>query len=163
MKVLIIDDEPLARIGMRSIIPWEKNGFNLVGEAGNGIEGLEMAKRYSPDIILVDIIMPEMDGIEFIRRVKPILPDSKIIIMSCMNEIQYYQEAIHLGVSEYILKDKINPQEILETVGRVADELSPSWSSTGSKLKEGSSGLRAFRHTVLICREAATRSPWIIR
>lgn len=123
MKVLIIDDEPLARIGMRSIIPWDKNGFSLVGEAGNGIEGLEMAKRYGPDIILVDIIMPEMDGIEFIRRVKPVLPDSKIIIMSCMNEIQYYQEAIHLGVSEYILKDKINPQEILETVGRVADEL----------------------------------------
>lgn len=123
MKVLMIDDEPLARIGIRSIIPWEENGFTLVGEAKNGVEGLELAERYHPDIILVDIIMPEMDGIEFIRRVRPLLPDSKIIIMSCMNEIQYYQEAIHLNVSEYILKDKINPDEILETVNRVADEL----------------------------------------
>jgi Response regulator containing CheY-like receiver domain and AraC-type DNA-binding domain len=123
MKVLMIDDEPLARIGIRSIIPWEENGFTLVGEAKNGVEGLEMAEKYHPDIILVDIIMPEMDGIEFIRRVKPKLPDCKIIIMSCMNEIQYYQEAIHLNVSEYILKDKINPDEILEVVNRVANEL----------------------------------------
>lgn len=123
MKVLFIDDEPLARVGIRSIIPWEENGFRLVGEAKNGVEGLAMAKEHTPDLILVDLIMPEMDGMEFIRRVKGVLPGCKIIIMSCMSDIRYFKEAIHYGVSEYILKDKINPEEILETVRRVGNEL----------------------------------------
>ena len=132
MKVLMIDDEPLARIGMRSIVPWEENGFTLVGEARNGLEGLELARRHRPDLILVDIVMPEMDGLTFIREVKKFLPNARLIIMSCMHETHYLQKAIRLGVSEYILKDKIDPTDIIETVRRVAEEI-----RRGKVLEEG--------------------------
>lgn len=123
MKVLVIDDEPLARIGMRSIIPWEENGFTLVGEARDGYEGLDLSRRFRPDLILVDIVMPRMDGLTFIREVRKILPNVKLIIMSCMAETEYLREAIRLGVSEYILKDKIDPADIMETVKRVVGEI----------------------------------------
>mgnify|MGYP002282675508 CR=1 FL=1 len=81
MRVLVVDDEPLARIGMRSIVPWEENGFTLVGEAKNGVEALELARKYRPDLILSDIVMPEMDGLTFIREVRRFLPDTRLIMM----------------------------------------------------------------------------------
>lgn len=123
MRVLVVDDEPLARIGMRSIVPWEENGFTLVGEAKNGVEALELARKYRPDLILSDIVMPEMDGLTFIREVRRFLPDTRLIIMSCMSEAQYLQEAIRLGVSEYILKESIEPADIIEAVRRVAEQI----------------------------------------
>ena len=123
MKILIVDDEALVRAGMRVIVPWEEYGYYLVGEATNGIQALDMAREFLPDIILVDIVMPEMDGLDFIREINKELPTCKFIILSCMNEISYYKKAITLGVSEYILKSSVNPKEILEVVGRVADEI----------------------------------------
>lgn len=126
LKVLMIDDEPLARIGMRALVPWEENGFTLVGEAQNGAEGLVLAQKYRPDLIVTDIVMPEMDGLTFISQVKKILPQTRLIIMSCMSEIPYLQKAIRLGVSEYILKEQIDPNDIMRVVRRVADEIRQS-------------------------------------
>ncbi len=70
IKVLIVDDEPLVRIGMNSIISWKDNGYLIVGEAGNGEQGLSLIEKLSPDLVLVDIMMPQMDGIEMIRTAK---------------------------------------------------------------------------------------------
>lgn len=123
MKILIIDDETIVRFGMRYIIPWEKHGFEVVGEASNGIEAIKLAKQYQPDIILTDIVMPKMDGLDFIEKIKKDLPKTKFIIFSCHDNIEFYRKAIKLGVCEYIQKSSISPQEILNTVNEVAAKI----------------------------------------
>ncbi|NLM75867.1 MAG: response regulator [Clostridiaceae bacterium] len=69
-KILIVDDEVLARVGITALISWEEHGFTIVGEAENGKKALEMARKYQPDIIITDIRMPVMDGIELIKALK---------------------------------------------------------------------------------------------
>lgn len=120
MKVLIVDDESLVRIGMKNIIPWEQYGYQVVGEAANGLEALVLSKACKPDIILVDIVMPEMNGLDFIREIRDFLPGSKFIILSCKDDVDFYRNAIKLGVFEYIQKGSIEPGEILKAVDRAA-------------------------------------------
>ena len=123
MKILIVDDEALVRLGMQSIIPWELHGYEVIGTASTGIEALKMAKNYPPDIVLADIVMPEMDGLEFIHQLHNDLPLCKFIILSCKDDIEYYRKAIKEGVSEYLQKSSLNPYEILQAVNRVSNEI----------------------------------------
>lgn len=123
LKLLIVDDEMLIRIGMRSIIPWEEQGIEIVGEAEDGEKALELSRKYVPDIILADIRMPRMDGLTFIRTLKQEQPECKFLVLSCMDDIAYLQEAMKLGVSGYILKNAIEPQNILEEVSRIVEEI----------------------------------------
>lgn len=123
IKVLIVDDEPLVRIGMNSIIAWQEHGYVIVGEAGNGEQGLELIDQLTPDLVLVDIMMPQMDGIEMIDKAKKNGFQGKFIILSCVTELAYLQQAIRLGVSRYILKSAVKPQDILATIEEVAAEL----------------------------------------
>ena len=123
MKILIVDDEPIVRICMRTIIPWEDFDYQIVGEATDGLEALRLVKQYNPDIVLVDIVMPDMNGLEFIREVHKILPTCKSIILSCKDDVDYYREAISLGVCEYIQKSAISSEEILNIVNKVSDEI----------------------------------------
>lgn len=124
LKLLIVDDELLARIGMRTIIPWEEQGIEIVGEAEDGKRALELARKYMPDIVITDIRMPEMDGLDFIRTLKAEQPECKFLVLSCMDDTAYLQEAIKLGVKGYILKNAIEPQNILEEVHHVMKEIS---------------------------------------
>lgn len=123
IKVLIIDDEPLVRMGMNSIIAWEEHGYTIVGEAGNGVQGLEKIREHRPDLVLIDIMMPQMDGLTVIEEARKDGFTGKFIILSCVSEIEYLQKAIRLGVSSYVLKSSVNPQEILETVEEAAGEI----------------------------------------
>ena len=123
MKILIVDDEAIVRAGIRSLIDWEAHGYSLIGEASNGIQALDIAKKLVPDIVLVDIAMPEMDGLELIKNIARHVPSCAFIILSGYDEINYYKKAISLGVKEYILKSSANASEILQIVERVADEI----------------------------------------
>jgi two-component system response regulator YesN len=120
---MILEDEPLARIGMKTIIPWEEHGYHIVGEASDGREAIEVATACKPDIILVDIVLPEMNGLDFISTIKSVLRSTKFIILSNWEDLKYYRKAIRLGVSEYIVKSAVQPQEILEIVDRVSREI----------------------------------------
>ncbi len=123
MKVVLIDDEPLQLIGMRSIIPWEEHGYSVVGEAHTGKEGVEVIGRERPDIVVVDILMPVMSGLEMIQTLKAHGQNAHFIVLSCLNDIEYYRRAIQLGVSEYLQKDLITPAMLLDAVNRVAEEV----------------------------------------
>ena len=123
MKILIVDDEALVRVGMQTIVPWQQHGYEVVGEAANGLEALELARLHKPDIVLVDIVMPEMNGIEFIQKIQAEQPECSFIILSCRNDLEYYRKAIKLGVSEYIEKSSITPGDILQAVERVSGEI----------------------------------------
>ncbi|EXX91648.1 AraC family transcriptional regulator [Paenibacillus darwinianus] len=119
MKVLIVDDEFLVRMGLKSIIPWEEKGFTLLGDAKNGAEAIDMFNETQPDILLTDISMPFMDGLELIRILKGKSPSLKVIILSNYDDFKYAQKGIQLGVNEYILKHEISPEKILAALESV--------------------------------------------
>lgn len=101
---MIVDDEPMIRQGLQSLIEWKKFDFSVVAVASNGLEALERYKEYEPDLILIDIRMPIMDGIRTIEELRKIGSQSRILILSGYGEFQYAQQAIRHGVDGYILK-----------------------------------------------------------
>lgn len=103
-KILIVDDEEIIRRGLKNIINWESLECVVCGEAGDGIEGINLIKELRPDIIIADINMPGIDGLKMIKETKSIIPDSKIIILTGYRDFAYIQEALKLGAFEYVLK-----------------------------------------------------------
>ena len=123
MKLLIVDDEPLARVGMRTIIPWHEKGFEILGEAANVNDALELARRTPPDLALVDIVMPEKNGFELIREIQKINTGCKFIIISCRSTVEFYRQAISMGVSEYIQKGTLEAEELEAVVEKVRQQI----------------------------------------
>ncbi len=121
-KVLIIDDEPTIRKGLINIINWKKFQCEVCGEAWDGVDGLEKMEELKPDIVFVDISMPEIDGLTLIKRAKSIVPNSKFIILSGYREFTYMQEAIKIGAFDYILKPS-SIEELCEVIKRAVIEL----------------------------------------
>lgn len=119
-KVLIVDDEPVIRKGIKNVIDWESMGCAICGEASDGIEGMDMIKELRPDIVITDIKMPGVDGLEMIRETKEIIPDGKIIILTGFRDFEYLQEAIKLGAFDYLLKPSKIP-DITSIIKRAVD------------------------------------------
>ncbi len=110
IRLLIADDHKVVREGLKAFIaPTE--GFELVGEASNGIEAVEQAKRLKPDIILLDLVMPEMDGIAATQSIKQDNPEARVIIITSFVDETKVISAIKAGASGYLLKDS-TPQDI---------------------------------------------------
>lgn len=103
-NVLIADDEPKIRQGLKNALETFGLPIQVCGEAKNGVEALKKAEETRPDILLVDICMPKLSGIQFLQEVKKLELDCKMIIISGFNEFSYAQQAISLGVSSYLLK-----------------------------------------------------------
>ncbi len=121
-SVFIVDDEVIVREGLRKRIDWEHSAFSFAGEAGDGEIALSMIQDIKPDILITDIRMPFMDGLELAREVKKIQPWIKILILSGHDEFDYAKKAISIGVEEYILKP-FTPDEILASLTKIADAL----------------------------------------
>ena len=115
MKLLIVDDEELTRTGVISSIDWKALGIEEVLQADDGINGLEIARKYRPEIILCDVRMPRMAGIAMLEKLENILPDSIPIFMSGYSDKDYLKAAIKLKAVSYIEKP-LNPSEIREAV-----------------------------------------------
>lgn len=103
-KVLIIDDEAIIRKGLKNIINWKQLDCEVCADASDGIEGIEFIKKYLPEIIITDIRMPGLDGLSMIKRVKAIVPNTKIIILTGYRDFDYVQEAIKCGAFDFLLK-----------------------------------------------------------
>lgn len=121
LKALIVDDEYLVRAGLCQTVEWENYGIRIVGEACNGKEGLEMAMQLKPEIIVTDIRMPHMNGLELLRGIREQRLDCVTIVLSGYDEFQYAQEAMRLGASHYLLKP-VNIDELIETLQRVGQD-----------------------------------------
>lgn len=115
MKLLIADDELLTREGLASSIDWESLGIHQIFQADDGIRALHIAKLQEPDIILSDIRMPRMNGIEMVEKLAEILPDTSIIFMSGYSDKEYLKAAIKLKAIDYVEKP-LNPEEVRATV-----------------------------------------------
>lgn len=124
-KIMIVDDEADVREGIASHINWDKLHMEVVGLAENGKDALEKAENYEVDIVLTDIKMPFLDGLEMSRQLLKLHPYCKIIILTGFDEFEYAQEAIRLNAAEYVLKP-VNVLELTEVLERVKETLDKS-------------------------------------
>lgn len=123
MKVFLVEDEILIREGIKNSIEWEKEGYEFVGEASDGELALPMILKEKPDILITDIRMPFMNGLELSKLVKQELPGTKILILSGYDDFEYAKDAIKVGVTEYLLKP-ISSSKLLETLQSVSMQIS---------------------------------------
>ena len=155
IRVLLVDDHALFRRGIASILAAER-GFQVVGEAADGLEALERARELMPDVILMDIFMPGANGLEATRRIKEALPYVKIVILTVSEEDQNLFEAIKSGAQGYLLK-KIEPQELFAMLKGVVQGDAPISRAMATKI------LREFalqaRQTAAPSSPAANLSP----
>lgn len=104
LKIVIIDDHRMIREGLQQLLELDGE-ISVIGQAGDGIEGLELLKKVNPDVILLDINMPNMNGIEMLEHLKKSNNEYKVLILTIHNEVEYLAKAIDIGVDGYILKD----------------------------------------------------------
>jgi DNA-binding NarL/FixJ family response regulator len=112
MNIMIVDDHPLFREGLKTIISRDDK-FTVCAEAGNGLEGIQLARAHRPDIMLVDISMPDKSGIQMIRELKEDLPETRFVIISMHSEADYIVEAFRAGATGYMIKESASAQLIL--------------------------------------------------
>jgi len=118
IKVLITDDHPVVRKGLVALLAAKAAGIDVVGEAANGIEAVARSKELKPDVILMDLMMPEMNGIEAIKQIKEDAPDAKILVMTSFATDEMVFPAIKSGALGYLLKDS-EPDELINSIRRV--------------------------------------------
>ena len=115
--VLLVDDHPLMRKGLRALLENE-HGIIIAGEAADGVEAVEQARLLTPDVIIMDITMPRLNGIEATRRILSELPESRIIALSIHSEKRFVEEMLHAGAAGYLLKDSV-PEELVRAIHAV--------------------------------------------
>ena len=103
-KVMIVDDEKYVRMGIKNETDWALIGCEVVAEASNGIDALEAAEQTRPDLVISDIRMPKMDGLELAEQLMSRFPGIKIIFLTAYDEFEYARQAVRLGASDYLLK-----------------------------------------------------------
>lgn len=115
-KVLIVDDAAFMRMMIKDIL--QKNGFEVVGEACNGIEAVNLYKKERPDVVTMDITMPDMDGIEAVKEIRAFDPSAKIIMCSAMGQQSMVMDAIKSGAKDFIVKP-FQADRVLEAIRKV--------------------------------------------
>lgn len=121
-KLLVIDDEPFVRRGIVSLIPFEELGVGEIFEAANGEKGLEIVKEHEPDIVLCDINMPKLNGLDFSKEVKKIKPWIKIAIITGYDYFEYAKQAVKIGVEDYVLKP-VSKQDVMEVIANLIKKI----------------------------------------
>lgn len=121
-SVFAVDDEPIVLEGIRSKIDWEGSGFTFAGEATDGEIALSMIHEIKPDILITDIKMPFMDGLQLAEAIKKTQPWIKIIILSGHDEFDYAKKAISIGIEDYLLKP-FTPDELLTSLNKTASQI----------------------------------------
>lgn len=122
MKVLLVDDEKITLELLKTLIPWEELGLEAAGCAQDGEEACELIQKENPDIVITDIRMQNMDGLQLTERIRVYSPNIKVILMSAFAEFEYVKEGMRLGCSNYILKP-IDEQELISTLKKTMEEI----------------------------------------
>ncbi len=137
-KLLIVDDEPLVRMGLKAAADWEGNGFQIVGEAANGSQALAFIEKLHPNIVITDIRMPGMDGIQLIRQVQELQRGIKFIVLSNYDDFHLVKEALKCGASDYFLKVTMETDKLLESLAAVCGQINAEAESRQDMLKMSS-------------------------
>ncbi|HHW47881.1 MAG TPA: response regulator [Clostridiaceae bacterium] len=149
-RVLIVDDELLIRTTLKYMLDWEAIGFTLSGEAANGREALEFIKKSTPDIILLDMRMPVMDGLQLSYELKKDYPDVQMIILSNYDDFEYVKNTLKNGAVDYILKHNLNEDTLRDALLRAKAVLENSKASRDRVLDVVPNNLAAFKENLVI-------------
>ncbi|MBN1219854.1 MAG: response regulator transcription factor [Anaerolineae bacterium] len=114
IRVLIVDDHAMVRQGLRTFLTLSE-GIEVVGEAANGLEAVEQARQYQPDIVLMDLVMPQLDGIEATRRIRALSPKTQVLALTSFIDDEKVFTAIEAGALGYLLKD-VSPDDLVEAI-----------------------------------------------
>lgn len=123
LKVMIVDDEQLVRQGLRMTVDWEKHQMKVVADSANGLLGWESFLKHRPHIVITDIVMPEMDGIELAKRILEDYPETKILFLSCHRDFSFAKQGIQLGISDYIVKTNFDDAQMDDSLAKIRQEL----------------------------------------
>ena len=140
-RVIIVDDEPVIRRGLRETIEWDSLGLEVAGEAADGLEALKLIREIRPEILITDIRMPDMDGLQLIREVRKLDLNVKITILSGYSDYDYLKAAIRLGVDNYLLKP-IDNDELVSNLKNAVSEIEKE-AVTSLQIRQGTDLLRA--------------------
>jgi len=124
-KVIIVEDEIFVRESVKELINWGELGFELVGEAGDGLQALELMEKEQPHVVITDIIMPKLNGLELLQESRKRAYHSKFVMLTCIGEFEYVRQAMEYGAANYILKLSMSVNDlrkILTTISRELDE-----------------------------------------
>jgi len=132
VRILVVDDHPVVRHGLRTLLS-SRPEWEIIDEAEDGIEAVEKADRLKPDIILLDVSMPKMDGLEVCRRIRKIVPKSEVLIVTQHDSPQMMREALAAGARGYVVKSDA-ARDLLAAVDAVSQH-----KSFGSKNRDGDS------------------------
>jgi two-component system, chemotaxis family, chemotaxis protein CheY len=116
-RIMITDDALFMRVTLKNIL--NNNGFEVVAEASNGLEAIELYKQHKPDIVTMDITMPEMDGIQALKAIRQIDANAKVVMCTAMGQKNMVVEAIQAGAKDFIVKP-FQPDRVLEAIGKLA-------------------------------------------
>jgi len=117
VKILLADDHPIVRQGLRTLLQAEA-GFVMVGEASTGLEALQLVERSKPDVLIIDLMMPGMNGLEVLRQVNKLFPNVRVIVLSMHSNEAYVLEALKHGAAGYVLKES-NSADLIQAVREV--------------------------------------------
>lgn len=123
ITIIVADDEPIVRKNFVENYSFEKHGYKIIAEAENGKDALNKCLKYTPDILITDIVMPQMDGLKLISKVKEFLPNIKVILLTCHEDFEYARKAIALGASDYLSKITMSETEIFNALDRTKQEI----------------------------------------
>lgn len=122
-KAMIVEDNAIYRYAVKTIIDWPANGFDLAAEAINGKQALQYMETERFDLILTDVSMPEMDGIDLIQAVKSKTPDTIVVMLSSFDDFRFVKDSLKLGAQDYLLKHDLEPESLLRMLGQVRERL----------------------------------------
>jgi len=127
IRILLVDDQPLFREGLRTLLSLQPD-FEMVGEAGNGEEAVHLAEQYRPDVVLMDVQMPVLDGVAATRRIHAALPDCRIIMLTTFDDDEHVFDGLRAGAVGYLLKDAPSAKlaEAIRAAARGESFLQPS-------------------------------------
>ncbi|MCR8632967.1 response regulator transcription factor [Paenibacillus radicis (ex Xue et al. 2023)] len=121
-NLFIVEDEWLVREGLKQTIPWDEVNCQIIGEASDGLHALELLQSHAPDILLTDIRMPAMNGIELAEQAVKLYPHLKIVFLTGFDDFSYAQKAVKLGAADFVLKPT-NPEELVQVFTRITNQL----------------------------------------
>ncbi|TMV47891.1 response regulator [Paenibacillus mesophilus] len=130
LKVLIVDDDKLVRKGLIYTMPWDDYEMQVIGEANNGKKALEFLEQYEIDILVTDLAMPVMDGIELMRTVRRLYPHIWIVVLTFHQEFDVIQQALRIGAIDYIAKVQLEKEQMEVVLGRIADRIRDEMNQT---------------------------------